>query len=339
MLEPFPTKHRRELVPVRVPSPSTCGWWIKRSQLLNECLQLAVMHSGPQPGELKRTMSTENLQTKDDKLNYLANRFPQSTPNERKRFLSARKKNVNAAAAKLEEYLKWRVEHNLDDPTLDQTGDDLKDWKRASKLALEWAKKNETKRKGWRPMMGKNSATTSTATELPQMIFVTTDSSTGELALTNTGSLVLQVVPARIDRSLASAETYSLALAIYLDRKFDRDSNLMGSLFLDVRAGKGWPNPPAYNMMPFVRATSKQLHTYYPGRLDQCLMYPLPKAALRIWEMARPLLDRMIVNSVALVGGSDSYDAPLPKDELSEHADPNILDQIELRRLSAMEPF
>jgi hypothetical protein len=145
-------------------------------------------------------------------------------------------------------------------------------------------------------------------------------------------------MPGRLDKKMAPAEIYSLALGLYLDRKQNRESLDLFSVMLDVRGGKGWANPPAYNMMPFIKSAAMLLHQHYPERLDKLIVYPLPRPALWIWHMVKPFLDVSVVSSAHLIGGKDTSASTPPNDKLEEFVDLSILSEMEKHRLSTFTP-
>jgi hypothetical protein len=57
------------------------------------------------------------------------------------------------------------------------------------------------------------------------------------------GRLLIHVIPGRINKKLAPAETYALALSFYLDCKQDRNTLDLFFVMMDVRPGNGWANP------------------------------------------------------------------------------------------------
>ena len=175
-----------------------------------------------------------------------------------------------------------------------------------------------------------SSSTTTTNTASPT---AATPSSPPCWAKARDGTILLHVIPALIQKKGVLAETYAMAIALYLDRKFSRDSLELATVFLDVRPGMGWPNPPAIQMLSFIRATSRILHAYYPERLASCILYPLPRAAMWIWDAVKPFLDNEIVTRVSLVQGSDARSALPPNDELEAHAQRKWLEQMEIMRL------
>jgi hypothetical protein len=87
-------------------------------------------------------------------------------------------------------------------------------------------------------------------------------------------------------------------------------------------------------MMPFIKATATLLHQHYPERLDKLFVFPLPRAALWIWEMVKPFLDRSVVESAHLIGGKDSMSSPPPNHALCRFVHSQLLDDMENKRLS-----
>lgn len=273
--------------------------------------------------------------TTEAALAILGSKFPASTEAERKRFLKARRGNVITAADKLGEFMEWRQRHRLDcEEYVEARGSrtDAQDWEFASKLALEWEddQKNDKGNRRFKKRT-KASTTATTTTTLPQIVTVYYDNESP--CRTRDAKLVLHVLPAQVNKKLASPETYALAKAIYLDLKFDRYSLEEATIFIDVRPGRGWANPPGYTMMPFITHVSKLLHQHFPERLHQCIVYPLPKPAIWIWDMAERFLDKSIVDSVLLIGGSDALTAEAPVERMSRFVDEELLERMEQRRV------
>jgi hypothetical protein len=317
------------------------GWFLRRFLLIIEFLALAKLNGAIKDSHTPDTdddMSASNYNdelTQEQTLVTLDDRFPTSTAMERLRFLRACKGNIEGAVVKLEAYIDWRELHGLDSPEyqeskLGSTSDD-QDWQESCSMALAYAEKmglmgEKAKKKG-------NRSPKSESKKLPQIVFVHTDEN-GEAKKSLRGNLILHVMPGRLDRKKAPAEIYSLALGLYLDRKQNRESLDLFSVMLDVRGGKGWANPPAYNMMPFIKSAATLLHQHYPERLDKLIVYPLPRPALWIWHMVKPFLDVSVVLSAHLIGGKDTSAAPPPNDKLAEFVDLSILEAMEKHRLS-----
>ncbi|KAL7568508.1 hypothetical protein ACA910_002629 [Epithemia clementina (nom. ined.)] len=144
------------------------------------------------------------------------------------------------------------------------------------------------------------------------------------------GHCILHVLPARIDTRHGAA-LYTSALCHYLDELLvdsnngnDMNNNNSNSnnnkitVLLDVRGGRGWPNPPALQMVGFIRHVAGELSVRYPNRLHQCLVFPLPRAATWIWSMAiKPFLRKELRQAVELIPGSGTgVDSPPPNPKL-----------------------
>ena len=155
----------------------------------------------------------------------------------------------------------------------------------------------------------------------------------GEVIKDKKGNKILHVFPGMINRVEASGDIYGLAFCFYLDRKFDRESTAKMTVLLDVRAGEGWPNPMAIMMVKFVRTCIQMLQSHYPERLETLYLYPIPRPALRIWHMIRRVGRYGTMEKVVLFGGPAHRNAPLPKIELEEYVDSDVLDFLEEFRL------
>ena len=147
------------------------------------------------------------------------------------------------------------------------------------------------------------------------------------------GNVILHVLPARINRKATTAETYGLALAFYLDRKFDRASNEKVTVLLDARGGEGWPNPSFVMMASFVRKVTQIVQSKNPERFETFLVAPVPWYAMGVWNATKRFLSNDIRNSFILFPGPSGKNATLPKVALEEHIDTNVLNLTEKFRL------
>lgn len=272
--------------------------------------------------------------TETQKVAALEEKFPTSPQAERLRFLRACKGDLNCAVAKLQAYVTWRDLHGLDseeykESRLESTNDE-QEWLHSCKRAIQHTDKMAPESL---PKRSSRSINAQQSYELPQIAFAYYHDNGAPKTSIN-GRLLLHVIPGRIDKKLAPAETYALALSFYLDYKQDRNTLDLFFVMMDVRPGKGWANPPAYSMMPFVKATATLLHQHYPERLDKLFVFPLPRAALWIWEMVKPFLDRSVVESAHLIGGKDSMSSPPPNHALYGFVHRQLLDDMENKRLS-----
>lgn len=252
----------------------------------------------------------------------LEEQFPHSTPCERKRFQVAFGKH---GAERLEAYLKWREEHDLN--AVKSALTDADDWREAASAAIRHHAGDAL---GGRKSRKQRSETKQ---EIPQLLFY--HEIDGKPLCDSQGHLVLQHLPARISLADHSWETFATALALYLDRKLDRENESqqqLVTLLIDVRPGTGWPNPPAIQMISFIRHVAHFLHQLYPGRLHQCILYPIPKAAIHVWNIVKVVLPAR--DSITLLPGSAHVESTVPVqlETLVSH-----LEHLEQTRLAAFD--
>lgn len=153
------------------------------------------------------------------------------------------------------------------------------------------------------------------------------------------GSKILYVLPALINRKVAQADFYALALSFYLDRKFDRSSEEKMTVVIDVRAGDGWPNPMAVMMVKFAHTVMRQLQQRYPERLESLVVFPLPWAAMGVWSAIKRVFRLDILDKITLVSGPAETTSPLPKEKIEGLIDPDILDAMEQLRIDYFKPI
>mmetsp|Transcript_22312 Transcript_22312/g.32938 ORF Transcript_22312/g.32938 Transcript_22312/m.32938 type:complete len:351 (-) Transcript_22312:130-1182(-) len=315
----------------------TIEWFPKRVQLAREFILLARRHRAAKQTQrdrggfgrmFKSREGSSKATTEEQKLDSLLELFPTSKLEERERFLRAKHGNITNAAKKLEKYLNWREQHNLDSLQYNvESISDENDWNESYRFAMEYAVVSAVTKKN------RLRSNLKLASKIPQISFVY-NNECGDIEKTSNGNMVLHIMPGLIDLNLATPELYALTMALYLDRKFDREKHGYATVFLDFRAGKGWPNQPAFSMMPFIRMIAGFLHKYFPRRFDSCVMYNLPKSAMWIWEMVKPFLDRSALESIIPISGSDRHSGLAPNDKLSEFVDFSLLEKMEKKRLS-----
>jgi hypothetical protein len=173
---------------------------------------------------------------------------------------------------------------------------------------------------------------------LQQIIFLH-KTEEGKPIMDKKGQTILHVLPALINRKQAMAETYGLALCLYLDRKLDRSSEEKMTVLLDVRAGEGWPNPLAVFMVGWIRKVTKILQSHYPERLETLILFPVPWAAMGVWGGIKRVFKYGIMDKVALVSGAAASSSPLPKEKLEELVDGEVLDVTEQYRTDHFKPI
>lgn len=196
---------------------------------------------------------------------------PESTLAERRRFLKARKGVIKAASAQLGTYFQWRSRNKIDEFFPSTFTTDEEDWALAARGAMEIA---NTNRKS--PASDKI---------LPRIVSVY--GGNDGLVFCRNGARIVHVLPSQLDATIAPGTTYALALAMYLDRKLDRNHTEKVTVVIDIRSGKGWPNPSSVSLVPFIKLVVGSLNSYFPERLSRCILFPLPMTATVIFNKAK----------------------------------------------------
>jgi hypothetical protein len=243
-------------------------------------------------------------------LQYIETAVPESTKAERQRFLVHCSGNENEAIDKLRYYIKWRGEHCDDD-----LRDGLDSWTYVNQMLHKIKARHSPQEENGNPL----------TTSLPCIVFLYENS--------QSVTRFVQHLPARIDTKHASPRTYALALAIYLDHLFDRNSTEKITLIIDVRAGRGWANILAVHLIPFMQLSCRLLNDLHPERLDSCILFPMPKVTNVIWKAVKPFLHKQTRKKVVLVNGGAGVDDPIPK-KLSQMVAAELVHQMEENRRS-----
>ena len=196
---------------------------------------------------------------------------PESTLAERRRFLKARKGVIKAASAQLGSYLQWRSRNKIDEFFPSTFTTDEEDWALAARGAMEIA----------------NTSPHSPASEKPLPRIVSVYGGNDGLVLCRNGARIVHVLPSQLDTTVAPSTTYALALAMYLDRKLNRNYTEKVTVVIDIRSGKGWPNPSSVSLVPFIKLVVGSLNSYFPERLSRCILFPLPMTATVIFNKAK----------------------------------------------------
>ncbi|KAJ1452685.1 hypothetical protein M885DRAFT_526012 [Pelagophyceae sp. CCMP2097] len=131
------------------------------------------------------------------------------------------------------------------------------------------------------------------------------------------GDIVVLVEGARYDTT-AGAETHVAAICAALDGVLGPESTTRVVALIDVRAGKGWRNPPATQLLGFLRLVCGVVPDNYPERLRAVVVFNLPRLVTWIAHVALRLVDKITRDKVVLFHGSDGKHAPCP-DGLAEH--------------------
>jgi hypothetical protein len=202
---------------------------------------------------------------------------------------------------------------------------------------------------------------------IPQLLYAHSTTSGDENRIEplrdTTGHRVLHFLPALIDLaafgpdSSAAATAFANALALYLHTKFDRrsrdfleggrrsergargeeddDDDEQWTVVMDVRPGRGWPSPPAIQMLGFIRRAAQMLFELYPGRLWRYIVFPVPAVATRVWNAVTLFLDPSIAERIVVVSGPADLDSPVPVAKLLPYISRDGLERLEDARRAA----
>jgi len=269
----------------------------------------------------------------------LARECPEATSAELVRFLAAKDGDYKKAHKQLRTYLDWRNFYGMDRPiepienapssrsTEDYQSccsniisDDENDWNIAARDAMS-AEPDKERYKG------------APFPKLPRLARF--DDVDGNERISGVdGNRILQLLPAQLDTKLATEETYALTIAFYLDRQLDRNATERITVFVDVRGGHGWPNPPARSVVPFIKGIIAVLEANFPERLSASIVCPMPFAAIALWKVIKVFLDPTTAKKIAVIRGSAERDSTLPHEKLKTYIDRETLAIMEKNRLS-----
>ncbi|KAL3902337.1 MAG: hypothetical protein SGILL_010862, partial [Bacillariaceae sp.] len=239
---------------------------------------------------------SSSLSSLEEKELDLERELSESTVAERRRFLVACDCNLQEASDRLNHYLEWRqkymeVQSSSDIMQIRPTGDEDYDvWVQSCLIAMKacgevenivlprvirmYARQQpEDTRQSDRDQKGN-------------------DYKSSTFIADKDGHRIFHIIPAMMDDKLAKQSTYTLAVALYMDRKVDRRSMETVTICMDVRAGRGWPNIHAVRLVPFMKSSLKLLLPLFPERLHKCVVYPLPSAFFYIWTMISKCMDK-----------------------------------------------
>ena len=173
---------------------------------------------------------------------------------------------------------------------------------------------------------------------IDQILFFHRNEADGKQIVDKAGKRILPLLPGLIDtKAVISASFYANCISYYLDSNLDRNSMETITIMIDVREGTdGCPNVPAYKMIGFLRTIVKVFESNFPERLHKVIdvAFPVPLILKGLVNTIKMLFDPTTAKKLTLATGSAPLaDSPLPKKELLEHIDEEILDQTEKVRL------
>jgi hypothetical protein len=277
------------------------------------------------PSTISCQSSTDDEDSKDgagaDDLR-LEKEVPDATVTERQRFLKSNNGKVDRAVGALGKYIEWNKVHeaiskelNIESPSKEDS--DVDYWKAACAVAI--------KAKG------------EDCTEiLPQVIRVH-QLEDGSDMCDATGHRIFQITPANMDDKLVKTTTYALAVALYLNRRCDRNGLERITICMDLRAGKGWPNIHAARLVPFMKDSTRLLSDLFPERLHRCVLYPVPPAFTWIWNIIKKAIDPRTRDKVCPLSGANKIESPPPREHMLEHMSEEAADRLEKERVDSFK--
>mmetsp|Transcript_17980 Transcript_17980/g.44407 ORF Transcript_17980/g.44407 Transcript_17980/m.44407 type:complete len:280 (-) Transcript_17980:44-883(-) len=236
-----------------------------------------------------------------------------------------------AIETRLKAHLEWRKEHGLLLGERDESGDtDASVWEASVKQAWEFEEAN-----GEKEMSGCDDNQTSPPVPIDQILFFHKSEADGKQITDKDGKRMIHLLPGLIDTRAGSASFYANCIAYYLERNLDRNNIEKVTIMIDVRAGTGWPNEPAYRMIGFLKTIVRVFEFNFPERVHKFVAFPIPVLLKGVFNTIKMLFDPTTANKIALASGGGALAAsPLPKKDLVAHIDEAILDQAEKVRLS-----
>jgi len=173
---------------------------------------------------------------------------------------------------------------------------------------------------------------------LPQLIFRRTDPNTGKVLQDKNGTELIHVLAAKVDRFAASNETWAMAVALYIDFYVDRNSKYCASIFVDARAGEGWPNPKLIMAMSLIGQIVSEIEKRHPSRCKTLIIFPLPRALTMIWGSIKGYFSPEMNEMMIVCSGPSIVGSPLPKKMLEIYVDGDVIDILEKCRIDLYNP-
>jgi len=274
----------------------------------------------------------EDYDLDESSLKEMKDQVPDSTKAECRRFLIDKDGDTKEAIKALQSYIDWRKKYSDIEETLvcqkeeqpedsskkDNDDKDLQLWEMATAVAI---KANEE----------------SSDSPFPRIVRSFKREDDDDEYTDNSGNVIIKLCPGKINDNLVSdIKTYSLAIALYLDKKLDRnDPHETMTLIIDVRGGKNWPNPSPRTLLPFLKHTVRLLLDMFPERLHQAIIFPVPGAFGWIWSLVQRRMDPETADRCRVVSGAARISSEPPTDELTEYMSREVVEYMEEERLAS----
>eukprot|EP00929_Paragymnodinium_shiwhaense_P000402 TRINITY_DN100657_c0_g1_i1.p1 TRINITY_DN100657_c0_g1~~TRINITY_DN100657_c0_g1_i1.p1 ORF type:complete len:369 (-),score=65.53 TRINITY_DN100657_c0_g1_i1:117-1223(-) len=125
--------------------------------------------------------------------------------------------------------------------------------------------------------------------------------------LAKDGTGIVFVEGARYDTSVP-VHAYTQAVCRTVDMMLPDSSEGQITALLDVRPGRGWPNPSPRDIIPFIRDLVKTVMSNYPERLKRLMVYPLPASLVTFANFLLMVMDASLRQKIQLVPDRDFVD-------------------------------
>lgn len=231
----------------------------------------------------------------------------------------------------------WRRQTELDSFRIANSSNDTSTWRFAVQRA--WDIEESISREEDNAIVKEegeaDGADTSTCIErhdIDQVVFFHHNETNGGTICAKNGKRIMHLLPARINPDWANARAYANIFAIYMDHNMDRGSAEKLTIVIDIRAGTGWSNKPVLKMMGILKAIISLFETNFCERVEKFVVFPVPRIARGIFNAIKVLFDPTTAKKVALISGPDGIDDPVPRDDIEEHIDFEVIDYMEEAR-------
>ena len=277
---------------------------------------------------------------------------PGSTIAERRRFLTAKKGELKPTIQQLNLYLEWRSNHvkmkSRNKIQIKSTGDkDYDVWIEASLTAMKICDEVDNIvlpriiRRHQHPYRIPHEAEKKKGNK-DDNDDRNNDSEIGNCDICHhyvdrEGFRTFCVTPALMDNNLAKGETYTQAVAIYLDRILNREDVDMITILFDCRAGTGWSNNHVLKLLPFLKHFLKVLPPLMPERLQKAIIYPVPYTFMYIWKILSKCLDPMTSKRVFILHGKCKIESPPPVEQMKLHLHEDHMKELESTRIGGFK--
>lgn len=264
---------------------------------------------------LRRPQRGDPKKCEESRLKYL---HPDSTHEERERFLKACNGSLERASEKLGNFLEWKSRYSIPGAVEKETAiGDLETWRMASESAMR--------------AQGYYSANP-TELHLPRIARMYDLHGVPYRDLK--GRRMIQIIPGQMDERIVSLKTYALTVALYIDRVLPRNSLEKVTVLIDARGGNGWRNLNAVQLMPFIKHTSHLLLQLFPERLAHAQVYPVPHALSWIWTAVSACIDPVTRQKISLLTGPATIVSPIPAEQMELYIGPDTVRHLEETRIS-----